>query len=103
MAAERAALEQAVQLDPRLAVAQHQLGYLNYNSGDYVAAARHFRLAVEDDPAFTQAWISLAATLAASSRFADARDAAAHALRLDPHNAQALELKQRLTAAQSGH
>jgi Flp pilus assembly protein TadD len=96
---ERAAVEQAVQLDPGLAVAQHQLGYLIYSSGDYGTAAKHFQLAVQDDPSFTQAWISLAATLAATSQFAEARDAAAHALRLDPHNPQALELKQRLAAA----
>jgi len=38
----------------------------------------------------------LAATLASTSRFADAHEAVGHALRLDPHNAEALAMKKEL-------
>jgi Flp pilus assembly protein TadD len=97
---ERAALEQAVQIDPNLAVAQNQLGYLFYKNGQYDTAEEHFRQAIRANPDFAQAWVSLAATLASKSRFSDAQDAVAHALRLDPHNAEALQMKRELPVAQ---
>jgi Flp pilus assembly protein TadD len=102
-AAERAALEHAVQLDQTLTAAQDQLGYLLYRSGDYESAERHFRLAVTGDPDFAHAWISLAATLATQSRFSDAQEALNHALRLEPHNAEALEMMKELTASHPPH
>ena len=93
---ERAALEQAIQIDPNLAVAQNQLGYLFYKNGQYDTAEEHFRQAIRANPDFAQAWVSLAATLASKSRFSDAQEAVAHALRLDPHNAEALQMKKEL-------
>src|SRR5271163_594671 len=51
---ERAALEQAVAIDPGLALAQDQLGYLLYRGGDYDSAEKHFRAVVTGDPGFTQ-------------------------------------------------
>jgi tetratricopeptide (TPR) repeat protein len=99
-AAERTALEQAVKIDPGFALAQNQLGYLASRSGDSAAAEEHFRLAVHAAPGFTQAWISLAATLGIESRFPEAQEALANALKLEPDNAEALQLRKDLTATQ---
>jgi Flp pilus assembly protein TadD len=97
---ERAALELAIQIDPNLEAAQYQLGYLFYKNGQYEIAEQHFRQVIRANPDFTQAWISLAATLASTSHFADARQAVAQALRIDPHNAEALQMKKELPASQ---
>ena len=96
---ERASLEQAVGTDPKLPLAQHQLGYLLSRGGDQVGAETHFRLAVEDDPRFTQAWISLAATLATQGKMTEAKDAVGRALRLDARNAEALQMRRMLVAS----
>jgi Flp pilus assembly protein TadD len=93
LAEEQAALEQAVQLDPQLAIAQNQLGYLASQRGDSSTAERRFRLAVQASPDYVDAWISLAATLGMEHRLADAREAVANALKLDPRNADALSLR----------
>jgi tetratricopeptide (TPR) repeat protein len=98
-AGERAALEQAVKIDPTFALAQNQLGYLMTRSGDPGAAEAHFRQAVKSAPAFTDGWINLAATLALEKHFLEAQEAVANALRLEPTNAQALQLSQDLNAA----
>jgi len=95
-AGERAQLEQAVKLDPKLAGAQKQLGLLLSRSGDIEGAVAHYRLAVQAEPAWTDAWISLAAALAEDAQFAEAQQAVAMALRLDPQNAQAHELSDQL-------
>jgi len=97
-AGERAALEKAVQTDPDMAVAHNQLGYMDSRDGDPAAAEEHFRQAVRAAPAFTDAWINLAAALGMESKFSEAEVAVARALELDPKNAQALELKQELAA-----
>ncbi len=93
---ERAQLEEAVKLDPKLAAAHNELGYLLARAGDADGAVRHFRLAVESAPAWTQAWVNLAAELAVLGRFSEARDAAAKALALDPQNADARALSDQL-------
>jgi Flp pilus assembly protein TadD len=99
-AAERTALEQAIKLDPSFALAQNQIGYLASRSGDSATAEEHFRLAVHAAPGYTQAWISLAATLAMESRLTEAQEALASALKLEPDNAEALQLRKDLNAAQ---
>ncbi len=99
---ERSLLEQAVQADPGFALAQNQLGYLASRSGDAATAEDHFRRAVQSAPGYVQAWVSLAATLGMESRFPEAQQALASALQLDPQNAQALQLRKDLDAAQ-GH
>jgi Flp pilus assembly protein TadD len=96
---ERAALEQAIHVDPNLAIAQNQLGYLYFKNGQYESAEEHFRQAIRANPDFASAWVSLAATFASTSRFADANDAVAHALRLDPHNTEALAMKKKLAVS----
>ena len=100
-AAERTALERAVKIDPAFALAQNQLGYLDSKDGDPAAAEEHFRLAVRAAPGYTQAWISLAATLGMESRFPEAQEAVASALKLEPNNTEALQLRKDLTAAQA--
>lgn len=100
--AEHSVLQQVLAIDPTIALAQHQLGYLDSRRGDYAAAESHFRQAVAAAPQFTQAWISLAATLGMESKFSDAQQAIANALRLDPNNAEAQQLSKDLhTAAQN--
>jgi Flp pilus assembly protein TadD len=101
-AGEHRALDQAVQIDPTLTLAQYRLGYLASQNGDPATAEAHFRIAVHDAPDFTQAWVSLAATLGSESRFPEAKEAIDRALRLDPHNTDALQLSQMIKAAQAG-
>jgi Tfp pilus assembly protein PilF len=98
---ERTVLEQAVQIDPDFALAQNQLGYLASRGGDTASAEEHFRQAVRASPGYTQAWVSLAATLGMESRFPEAQEAIASALRLDPNNAEAQQLRKDLAAAQA--
>jgi Flp pilus assembly protein TadD len=93
-------LEQAVKIDPSLALAQNQLGYLASRSGDSAAAEEHFRMAVSASPGYTEAWVSLAATLGMESRFREAQKAVETALQLDPHNENAIHLRQELMASQ---
>lgn len=90
---ERAALEKAIQIDADMAIAHNQLGYLASRAGDSASAEEHFRRAVAAAPAYTEAWINLAATLGMESRFAEAQKAIASALRLDPKNSQAQQLQ----------
>lgn len=98
---EQSVLEKVIAIDPSIALAQNQLGYLESRRGDYSAAEAHFRQAVSDAPAFTQAWISLAATLGMESKFPEAQQAVASALHLDPQNSEAQQLSHDLAAAQS--
>lgn len=102
-AAERTALERTVKIDTQFALAQNQLGYLDSKEGDPAGAEEHFRLAVKAAPGYTQAWISLAATLAMESRLSDAQEAVATALQLEPANTEALQLRKDLNAAQGQH
>jgi len=93
---ERKLLEEAIKLDPNQARAQKQLGHLLARSGDAAGAIEHLQLAVRAAPAWTEAWINLAAELAIQARFTEAREAAAMALRLDPENAKAQRLSDQL-------
>lgn len=95
-AGERAALEQAVRSDPHMAPAQNQLGYLDSVGGSTDSAVDRFQLAVQADPAYTKAWMNLAAELCLESRWKDARAALAHVLELDPASQPGHALLQRL-------
>jgi tetratricopeptide (TPR) repeat protein len=97
--AERAALERAVGIDPRYALAQAQLGHVESQLGNTSAAEDSFRQALRVAPEYTQCWVGLAATLAAESRLPEAREAVATALKLEPQNANAIELSRNLGAA----
>jgi len=101
MKGERTALEQAVRIDPAFALAQYQLGNLDSRDGYTAGAEQRFRLAIQASPGFAQAWIDLAATLAAESRFPDALQAVDSALRIAPDNSAALELRKSLASRQA--
>ncbi len=96
---EMEALKKAIQLDPQMAVAHYQLAYLAALTGDFVLAENEYGQAVKAAPAYIQAWIGLAATLATENRFSEAQQAVKHALKIDPKNANAIELQKELTNA----
>ena len=93
---ERAQLEEAIKLDPKLAAAHNELGFLLARAGDANAAVEHFQLAVQAAPAWTQAWVNLAAELAVLARFSEAREAVSKALSLDPESSDARALSDQL-------
>ncbi len=97
---ERAALQRAVQANPRFAQAQYQLGYMDFQAGNNAAAEREFRATVEALPDNVQAWISLAATLGAEAHFTEARAAIARVRELQPESTAARALSQKLAEAQ---
>ena len=103
---ERSQLEEAVKINPSLAAAQKELGYLLARNGDSAGAVEHYQQAVKAEPVWVDAWINLSAALAVESRFPEAREAVEMALRLDPSNAQARKLSDRLAqdpAARQSH
>ena len=100
IAGEKAALERALQLNPRLAEAQNQMGYLAVRAGDAPQAEAYFRAAVAASPSYIVGWVNLAATLASQARWSQARQAIQQALQIDPENAEARQLDQAITAAQ---
>ena len=102
LAGETAALRRAIQLNPNLAEAQNQLGYLADRDGDPAQAEGYFRTAVQASPSYVAAWINLAATLADEAKWQDAGQAVSRALVIDPDNAQARELEKALAAAHAG-
>ena len=97
---ERAALEQAIKVDPNFALAQYELGYLDSREGDITGAEQRLR-AVEASPGYFQAWVALASTLATESRFPDALQAVDSALKIAPNDSGAIELRKNLIAAQA--
>lgn len=98
---EHKVLEQVIAIDPTIALAQNQLGYLDSRRGDNASAEKHFEAAVQAAPGFTQAWISLAATLGMEAKYPQAQQAVANALRLDPNNSEAQQLRHDLGLAQN--
>jgi len=91
---EKAELQRAIELNPNLAEAQNQMGYLATKSGDDAQAENYFRAAVLASPSYAVAWVNLAATLAGEDKLQDAKQALARALEIDPNNAQARRLDQ---------
>ena len=97
---QRAALEQALKADPNFVLAHYDLGYMEFQAGDNASAEEQFRLVVEAAPENARAWVTLAAVLATESRLPEARQAVAQALKLEPNNAAAHGLSNKLAAAQ---
>lgn len=98
---EKAALQRAIQLNPNLAEAQDQMGYLAARNGDIAEAETYFRAAIHASASYVPAWINLSATLASEARWQDATEAVNHALAIDPSNAEARQLQQDIQAAQT--
>ena len=99
---EKTALQQAIRLNPDLAEAHNQLGYLALRSGDSAQAESDFRSAIHAAPSYAVAWLNLAVTLTGESKWAAAKQALDRTLALDPQNARARQLQQVLSRAQSG-
>jgi tetratricopeptide (TPR) repeat protein len=95
-ATERLALERAVQDDPAYPLAHNQLGYVYSKLGEPALAEEQFRQAVKVAPEYVPAWISLAASLAMQSKFPEAREAIENALKVEPENKDAQELRNSL-------
>jgi Flp pilus assembly protein TadD len=102
IAGERTALQRTIELNPSLAEAQNQMGYLADRDGDPAQAEPYFRAAIHASPSYVVAWINLAATLASESKMQDAKDAVSHALEIDPDNVEARRLSKELADAHSG-
>jgi Flp pilus assembly protein TadD len=98
---ERAALEQALEIDPNMAEAHNQLGYLDSRAQDTTAAEEQFRLAVGASPKYAKAWVNLAATLYLESKLPEAKEAVDRALQLEPGNPQAQKLSIELDSAKN--
>jgi len=99
---EKTALKQAIQLNPDLAEAQNQMGYLAAHEGDLALAEGYLRAAVHASPSYEAAWINLAATLASDGKWAEAKEAVGHALEIDPDNADARGLSRAIASANPG-
>lgn len=99
---EKAALRRAIELNPNLAEAQIQMGFLAARAGDSGRAEGYFRAAVQASPSLVVGWINLAATLASEAKWDDAKQALGRALDIDPDNAQARSLGQAISEAHPG-
>ncbi|MGB7549251.1 MAG: tetratricopeptide repeat protein [Terracidiphilus sp.] len=99
IAGEKAALQRAIQLNPRLAEAQNQMGYLAVRAGDTTQAESYFRAAIQASPSYVVAWVNLAATQASEARWKEAKQAVDRALEIDPDNPGARRLDQAIAAA----
>jgi Flp pilus assembly protein TadD len=97
---ERLALEQTIQIDPNMAEAQNQLGYLALRAGETNSAEEHFRMAVHVSPGFAKAWVNLAATMYLESKLSEAKEAVERALQVEPDNLQAQKLNRVLDSGQ---
>ena len=99
VAGEKAALTRAIELDPNLAEAQNQMGFLLVREGDAAQAEERFRAAIKASPSYVAAWINLAATLASETKWQDAKQTIHRALEIDPDNEQARRLNEAINAA----
>jgi len=75
----------ALELDPALGFAHYAMGYVRYKQGDFVAAIREARRALEQDRSPDVLWM-LGFVLAEIGRIADARRFADEAVAADPLN-----------------
>jgi tetratricopeptide (TPR) repeat protein len=103
VAGEKAALQQAIQLNPNLPEAQNQMGYIAAHEGDVARAEDYFHAALHASPSYVAAWINLAATLASESKWRDAKEAVGHALEIDRDNAQARQLSRAIADSNPDH
>ena len=101
-AGEKTSLERTIQLDPNLAEAHNQMGYLAARAGHLAEAEGYFRAAVRVSPSDLVAWINLAATLASDEQWQEARQALSHAIEIDPGSSQARQLEEALNEVPSG-
>jgi tetratricopeptide (TPR) repeat protein len=99
---EKSVLERTIQVNPNLAEAQNELGYLAAHGGDPAQAELYFRAAVRASSSYVAAWVNLAATQASEEKWTEAHEALDHALEIDPDNAEARQLAQAIRDAHPG-
>ncbi len=99
---EKSALERTIQINPNLAEAQNEMGYLAAHGGDPAQAELYFRAAVRASSSYVAAWVNLAATLASEEKWQEAQEALDHALEVDPDNVEARQLGQAIREAHPG-
>ncbi len=83
------AYHQVLDLEPNHAAAHINLGTLYYNRRDFVAAEKHYRLAVEADSRYALAYFDLGNVLDETARVNEAAEAYRTALQLAPTYADA--------------
>jgi predicted Zn-dependent protease len=80
----QAEFEKELSVDPTNASAEFILGELARRKGDWNAAIQHFTRATQLDVGFSEAYLALGMSLAASGRYADAKPPLAHYVQLEP-------------------
>ncbi|HEX4007801.1 MAG TPA: tetratricopeptide repeat protein [Acidobacteriaceae bacterium] len=76
--------EQELAIDPTDASAEFILGELARRKGDWDQAVEHFTRAAHLDSGFSEAYLALGMSLAASGKFADAKAPLEHYVKLEP-------------------
>lgn len=84
--AAKAEFEKETQVDPTNASAQFVIGELDRRSGDFAGAIRHFTRATKLDVGFSEAYLALGMSLAASGNFAEAKAPLQHYVTLEPND-----------------
>lgn len=82
----KAEFEKETQVDPTNASAQFVIGELDRRSGDFAAAINHFASATKLDVGFSEAYLALGMSLAASGKFAEAKTPLEHYVKLEPND-----------------
>ncbi len=82
--AAQAEFEKEVAVDPTNASAEFVLGELARRKGDWSVAIDHFTRAAHLDAGFSEAYLALGMSLAASGRYADAKPPLQHYVQLEP-------------------
>jgi len=85
--------ETTVVLLPENVGAHYNLAGVQFESGLFSEAAEHYRIAVEKNPEWMEAWMNLAVTYRQLHKDADARFNAGHALQLAIAAGKAVEAR----------
>lgn len=84
--AARAEFEKEIAVDPSNASAEFILGELARRKGDWNEAIRHFSRATKLDAGFSEAYLALGMSLAASGQYAEAKPPLQHYVQLEPND-----------------
>jgi predicted Zn-dependent protease len=84
--AAREEFEKEIAVDPSNASAEFILGELARRKGDWNEAIRHFTQATKLDAGFSEAYLALGMSLAASGRYAEAKPSLQHYVQLEPND-----------------
>jgi len=79
---------EAIEINPHFADAQNNLGTLYRQQGNNNLAERLFHQAIESDPRYMKAYVSLSETLSIESRFAEAEAVIERALQIIPASSE---------------